>query len=275
MARRPRYTLYDLLDVSPFATGDELQSAYWRAARKFHPDKTAENLHSGVRPTSGDVAHQEALMKELNQAWEVLGNGMARAAYDASIGLRRPGPTAVSLRNLSARLFRHRPAWRLRARVLDAPDLTPLRRVIVTLRDTLWATRLGQWLTLLVVAMALSGAGGILGFWQGPVTLGALALIALVLARGGEPTPLLDALALMMALVNVLSTVLIRLLRQAAHSAWRAITTPRATSTAHDEQDSAWLNAPDPSPARPKPARRPAGASVSGTTGPRRPGSGR
>lgn len=274
MARRARYTLYDLLDVSPFATVDELQKAYWLAAAKFHPDTAIEHL--GPNPSSADLLHRASLMKELNEAWEVLGDPEGRQEYDASIGLRRPGPTAVSLRNLSARLFRHRPAWRLQTRSLETPNLTLLRRTALWLRDTLWATRVGQWSTLALVALVWGLAGSAVGSIQGPGELVSLILVALALARGGEPTPLLDALSLMSSLVDVLAAVLRRLARQTWHSLWTAVTTPRAPASVNLEQDSAWLETPPSSrPAAPVHPGRRTGGSGTGATDSRRPGASR
>jgi hypothetical protein len=273
MARRPRYTLYDLLDVSPFASADELQSAYWRAAKKFHPDTATQNLGPGIKLSAAEAEHQGALMKELVEAWDVLEDPESRTAYDASIGLRRPGPKRVFARNLSARLLRHRPAWRLQRRPLDTPDLTPLRRILFSLRDTLWATRLGQWLTLVAIVALWGLVGRVSPALQGPAELATLAIVALALARGGEPTPLFDALSLMTALVDVLWIVLRRLTRQAWRSVWSTLSTPRAQGSINLEQDSAWLEPPDPALNRadaPRPRR--AGSSGAGSVGPRRPG---
>ncbi|CAN5396818.1 hypothetical protein BH10ACI3_BH10ACI3_15190 [soil metagenome] len=61
---------YDILKVSPKASGTEIKSAYRRLARKLHPDK---NLGS-----------EETALKfaAIAEAYEVLGNARQRAKYD-------------------------------------------------------------------------------------------------------------------------------------------------------------------------------------------------
>ena len=61
---------YATLGVSKTATDKELKQAYRKLARKFHPD---------VNP--GDKA-AEARFKEINEAYEVLGNAESRRKYD-------------------------------------------------------------------------------------------------------------------------------------------------------------------------------------------------
>lgn len=57
---------YRILQVDPSADVDVIQAAYRVLARRFHPD----------------LAGDDAVMKRLNAAWEVLGNKSRRAAYD-------------------------------------------------------------------------------------------------------------------------------------------------------------------------------------------------
>lgn len=63
--------LYRILQVDPGAEVDVIQAAYRVLARRFHPD------HAG----------DDAAMKRLNAAWEVLGNKTRRAAYDKTRGV--------------------------------------------------------------------------------------------------------------------------------------------------------------------------------------------
>ena len=58
---------YNILGVSKTASHDEIKKAYREKAHKFHPDKTG-----------GD----EAKFKEINEAYQVLGNSEKRAQYD-------------------------------------------------------------------------------------------------------------------------------------------------------------------------------------------------
>ena len=61
---------YDTLGVKRNASAKEIQSAYRRLARKYHPDVTG-----------GDKAAEERF-KTINEANEVLSDGSKRAAYD-------------------------------------------------------------------------------------------------------------------------------------------------------------------------------------------------
>ena len=65
---------YEVLQVRPSADSDVIRAAYRVLARKYHPD------HGGD-PTQ---------MVALNDAWDVLGDPVRRAAYDASRAEARP-----------------------------------------------------------------------------------------------------------------------------------------------------------------------------------------
>ena len=67
---------YDILQVSPDAEQEVIQAAYRRLARKYHPDVN-----------SGPGAAKR--MREMNEAFEVLGDPRKRAEYDAELGLVR------------------------------------------------------------------------------------------------------------------------------------------------------------------------------------------
>lgn len=60
---------YSILGVDKGASADEIKSAYRRLAKKYHPDlnKTEEAA---------------AKFKEINEAYEVLGDAQKRANYD-------------------------------------------------------------------------------------------------------------------------------------------------------------------------------------------------
>jgi curved DNA-binding protein CbpA len=68
--------LYRVLDVDPSADCSRIRAAYRALAAVHHPD------HAG--------AGGEQRMRELNRAWEVLGNPERRAAYDALRRASRP-----------------------------------------------------------------------------------------------------------------------------------------------------------------------------------------
>ncbi|NMG15995.1 DnaJ domain-containing protein [Aromatoleum bremense] len=61
---------YEVLDISPVASLDEIKSAYRKAARLYHPDKNP----------SADAA---ARFREVQTAYELLGDEARRREYDA------------------------------------------------------------------------------------------------------------------------------------------------------------------------------------------------
>ncbi|MCA9456076.1 MAG: J domain-containing protein [Nitrospiraceae bacterium] len=64
--------LYDILGVKKTVDAKELKKAYRRLARQYHPD-----LHPGEKKTE-----MERKFKELNEAYEVLGDEEKRKKYD-------------------------------------------------------------------------------------------------------------------------------------------------------------------------------------------------
>lgn len=71
MATTPR-DYYDILGLTKTASQEELKRAYRRLARRYHPD-----LHPGAKK-----AEMEKKFKELNEAYEVLGDEENRKKYD-------------------------------------------------------------------------------------------------------------------------------------------------------------------------------------------------
>lgn len=80
---------YEVLKVSPKASGAEIKSAYRRLARKLHPDK-----NNG----SEDTALKFAAIAE---AYEVLGNAKERAKYDHRLLERQNGSATDSFINIT------------------------------------------------------------------------------------------------------------------------------------------------------------------------------
>jgi|SRR6516225_2323807 len=66
--------LYSVLNLSRRANSKDIKTAYWALAKQFHPDVNAGN-HDSERWT-----------KEINRAYEILGDPDARTAYDLEIG---------------------------------------------------------------------------------------------------------------------------------------------------------------------------------------------
>ena len=71
MATPRKPSLYDLLQVRPDATTQDVRSAYRRLARRHHPDRS-------------DSTDSE-MMSELNSAYETLSDPDSRAHYDRNL----------------------------------------------------------------------------------------------------------------------------------------------------------------------------------------------
>lgn len=66
-------THYEVLGVGETASRDELRQAYLAQARRHHPDR---------QPDGTDRRTAEARMRDVNQAWAVLGDPARRRQYD-------------------------------------------------------------------------------------------------------------------------------------------------------------------------------------------------
>ena len=69
--------LYAVLALSHRATNEEIKAAYWALAKRLHPDINA-----------GD-ARVEGRIREINRAYETLGDPESRAAYDLKLAHER------------------------------------------------------------------------------------------------------------------------------------------------------------------------------------------
>jgi curved DNA-binding protein CbpA len=74
---------YQTLGVPPSASADEIRTAYRDLARRLHPDR-----HRLRSPAEAALAGRR--MRDVNEAWRVLGDPDRRGRYDAD---RRSGPT--------------------------------------------------------------------------------------------------------------------------------------------------------------------------------------
>jgi tetratricopeptide (TPR) repeat protein len=67
---------YEVLGVTRKATIDEIKTAYYKLAKKFHPDRYRQPEHSELR------SRLEALFAKITQAYETLSDPAQKAAYD-------------------------------------------------------------------------------------------------------------------------------------------------------------------------------------------------
>ncbi|SRR6266545_7801136 len=140
---RQALSLYDILQVNPAAEPEVIHASYRALARRYHPD---------LNPAPEAAAR----MRELNAAYDVLGDSEQRARYDAqhqrparATGARRRPPTTdpremqwtSSLRVVDKRLASSagRVRFLLIVTVLMASLALALWLFIEALMDTSWA----------------------------------------------------------------------------------------------------------------------------------------
>lgn len=75
----PKNTLYEMLEVSENASDEVIEKAYKVLAKKYHPDLQKEQNKKSA----------EIKMKEINEAYEVLGNKEKRREYDLRLQMER------------------------------------------------------------------------------------------------------------------------------------------------------------------------------------------
>lgn len=74
-----RNTLYEILEVSENASSEVIEKAYKVLAKKYHPDLQKESQKQ----------ISEKKMKEINEAYEILGNDEKRKEYDIKLKQER------------------------------------------------------------------------------------------------------------------------------------------------------------------------------------------
>ncbi|WP_087494916.1 J domain-containing protein [Curvibacter sp. AEP1-3] len=93
------HSLYEILEVSPNASGDVIRAAYRCLAQKHHPDKLEQAA----------VRDRDKKMSDLNFAYSVLSDPAKRSKYDIQIGLnigahdRRRGEGSIRNNGISSR----------------------------------------------------------------------------------------------------------------------------------------------------------------------------
>lgn len=81
-------TLYDILEVSEKASKEVIEKAYKVLAKKYHPDLQTEENKSKA----------ESRMKEINEAYNVLSDDVAREKYDEELAIDREREKQENLR---------------------------------------------------------------------------------------------------------------------------------------------------------------------------------
>ena len=69
---------YEILDLPPTATDEQIRAAYRILVQLHHPDRL-QQVSPAVR------AYAEERLKKINEAYGVLGDPERRAAYDAAL----------------------------------------------------------------------------------------------------------------------------------------------------------------------------------------------
>lgn len=71
-------THYDTLGLARGAPPEQIRRAYLDLARRYHPDRLGS-------ASTAERVRAEARMRQVNEAWAVLGDPVRRAAYDRSL----------------------------------------------------------------------------------------------------------------------------------------------------------------------------------------------
>jgi hypothetical protein len=139
-------THYATLGVVDGAEPDEVRRAYLDLARRLHPDRW-------IDASADERAEVERRMREVNEAWRVLGNPGRRLAYDVerreaarASRMTPPGPVGDGFSFATGDLF---------ADDVDDPDL-----VTRLIRALPWILLVGSLLGIFIFsAYATSGSG--------------------------------------------------------------------------------------------------------------------
>lgn len=82
MSGVPQRTHYEVLAVSSRASRDEIRESYRKLVRLLHPDRAAG-------ASAAERQLMERRMREVTEAWSVLGTEDSRRTYDADLAVRR------------------------------------------------------------------------------------------------------------------------------------------------------------------------------------------
>lgn len=75
-----QYDLYEIIGVQPRASQQEITKAYYKNAKKYHPDRLRAK-----RLSSNELLEAEIKMRVLNEAYKILSNSEKRLKYDGTL----------------------------------------------------------------------------------------------------------------------------------------------------------------------------------------------
>ena len=79
---------YKILEVDPMASHEEIRDAYRKAVKKYHPDVS-------------QVSNSEAMIREINEAYEILSDETSRQQYDNELKYTLTGGQAPTKQRAS------------------------------------------------------------------------------------------------------------------------------------------------------------------------------
>lgn len=103
---------YQMLGISRDANAEDIKKAFRKLAMRFHPDRNA-----------GNSEEAEERFKEINEAYEVLGNEQKRLHYDRLIGWSGYRQETIVVEDIFSSTFK------------DSIDLDLIREIMQTFAD--------------------------------------------------------------------------------------------------------------------------------------------
>ena len=149
-------TYYQTLGVRPSASHDQVRGAYRDLARRLHPDR-----QTGA--SGAERALAERRMREINQAWMVLGDRSARTRYDEALArAQRVRPGAGPVRPMSTTPRRQGSGGSGAVAPTDDDDLVEVGPEVgpvgsVVMRGLPWVAVLGVLIVIFVVTAYAAG----------------------------------------------------------------------------------------------------------------------
>jgi len=90
-----RRTFYEILEVEPLASEDQIRAAFRRLARERHPDR----FQGAARPAA------EREFQAITEAYNVLSDGNQRARYDQNLAVNKQSQQRVNPREVAKALL--------------------------------------------------------------------------------------------------------------------------------------------------------------------------